>query len=270
MPRERARRAAGRQTASASGERPRTPALLSFSEVAVFHQDGPCASPLLRGVCFELEDGERAGLYGAARSGKSSLLRLACGVQLAREGSVRFGGLDVATLSAARRAQLLREQIALLTPEAWMPSPGETALDCVAVALGSSRLSLRQARRRALSALDRVVEAASAQEPASALSLDARARVALARALVREPRLLLVDEPAPLPSIGERERFCALLRELAAQRGIALMVASQDLAMLQGLDTLMSISAGELCSTAPRANVVPLPSRRAAVAGRRP
>ena len=72
----------------------------------------------------------------------------------------------------------------------------------------------------------------------------------LARALVREPRLLVVDEPAPMPSLGERERFCALLRATPSERGIALLMASEDLAVLQGLAVLGSIADGELCSRA--------------------
>ena len=57
----------------------------------------------------------------------------------------------------------------------------------------------------------------------------------LARALVREPRLLLVDEPAPMPSLRDRERFCATLREVASERGIALLIASEDMSTLQGV-----------------------------------
>ncbi len=81
---------------------------------------------------------------------------------------------------------------------------------------------------------------------------------------MREPALLLVDEPAPLPSISEREQLCALLREIAAERGMAMLIASQDMSALQGLDILMSISAGRLCSTAQRADVVSLTPRRIA------
>jgi len=88
----------------------------------------------------------------------------------------------------------------------------------------------------------------------------------LARALVREPRLLLVDEPAPMPSLTDHERFCATLRRIAAERGIALMMASENLATLGGMGTLMSLSArGELLSTGEeRGTVVALAPRRAA------
>jgi ABC-type molybdenum transport system ATPase subunit/photorepair protein PhrA len=125
-------------------------------------------------------------------------------------------------------------------------------LDHVATGAGSSGVSLRHARRRAMHALAAVDAAALAAEDSGsgALSAAERAHVMLARAIVREPTLLLVDEPAPLPSLSERERFCALLRSLARERKIALLVASEELSCLQGLGVLASLSGGQLCSTA--------------------
>jgi ABC-type lipoprotein export system ATPase subunit len=237
---------------------------LSFAGVTVRGRAADSGRMLLREVSFELEAGETAGLYGSPKSGKSTLLRLASGVQLAQEGRVRFAGTDLHSLSQSTRARLLRGEIALLSPDGWLPAPGETALDCVAVALGSIGFGLREGRRRGLALLDRMGEAASAQEPVTALSLGQRARVELARALCHEPRLLLVDEPAPLPNIQERERFCGLLRALATEHGLAMLIVSQDITALQGLDMLMSISAGEVCGATPRAEVVPLSPRSAA------
>lgn len=242
--------------------------LLSFSKVAVHYADGGRTLTLLQDIDFELAHGETAGLYGAVRAGKSTLLRLACGIELAAEGEVRFDGEDLRRLSGSRRWALLRDRIALVAAQSWQPSPGETALDCVAVALGSGGVCLRDGRRRALAALERVGAAACAQEPVASLSLGQRALTALARALVREPSLLLVDEPTPLPSISAREQFCALLRDIAAERGMTMLVCSQDMSALQGLDVLMSISAGRLCSTAKHADVVTLMPRRMAAGER--
>lgn len=242
--------------------------LLSFSQVSVRRADGGAVRTLLDGVCFELKQGRSAGLYGAPRSGKSTLLRLACGIQLADEGRICLDGEDLRALSRAARAAVLRDRVALLSAEGWLPSPGETVLDCVALALGSGGVCLRDARRRALAILDRVGAAGCAHDLAASLSLEQCTYVALARALVREPALLLVDEPAPLPSILGRERFCALLRELARELGHTLLIASQDMSCLQGLGMLMSISAGRFCSTAATATVVPLAPRR--IAGKRP
>jgi ABC-type glutathione transport system ATPase component len=244
--------------------------LLSFANVGKRRREGERERVVLDGVCFELQPGGALGVYGNRRSGKSTLLRLAVGLELPERGSVRFEGRELAGMSSGERARLLRGPFALLSGDGWLPSPGETVMDHVAMSAGSAGLSLREARRRALAALDRVgVAGISAEEMTVSLAPDARARVMLARALVREPRLLAVDEPAPLPSLLERERFCALLREVARERSIALLMASEELSALQGIASLASLSAGELCSTESQATVVELPLRRAGAIERR-
>jgi putative ABC transport system ATP-binding protein len=233
------------------------------------YTDGPDEIALLNEVCFTLRKGEIAGLYGASRSGKSMLLRLACGIECPQQGEVSFDGRDLARLSRRKRTKLLRDEVALVAAETWPPNPKESALDCVAIALGSRGVALRDARRLALVELDRLGVAACSHDPVIALPTFQRSRVALARALVHRPRMLLVDEPAPLPSISQRERFCALLRELARERGFALLIASEDITALQGVQLLMSISGGRLSFADEGAKVVRLQSRRVA-SGERP
>lgn len=242
--------------------------LLRFANVSRRHRDGARETVLLEGVSFDLQAGSSMGIYGERRSGKSTLLRLAAAIEAPDGGSVEFCGCDLARLSKRARALLLRGSIALLNAEAWVSSPGETVMDHVAMSAGSSGLSLREARRRALAALDRAgVAGICAEEMTGSLAPAERARVLLACALVREPRLLVVDEPAPLPSLIERDRFCALLRMLARERGFALLVASEAMSSLGGLAVLASISAGELCSTQEPGTVVELARWREAAGG---
>lgn len=238
--------------------------LLSFSSVCRRHREAGREIVVLDSVSFELHAGGSLGIYGERRSGKSTLMRLAAGLEVADEGNVCIEGRQVACMSTGERVRLLRGVVALLTPDGWLPTAGETVMDHVAMSVGSAGLSLRESRRRALEALDRVaIAGTSAQEMTVSLSAVERARVILARALVREPRLLIVDEPAPLPSLLERERLCALLRSVAHERGIALLVASEELGALQGIAVLASLSGGELCTTQQSASVVELPRRRA-------
>lgn len=241
------------------------PALLSFVNVTRRVRDGGREIVVLDGVSFQVRAGVSVGVYGARGSGKSTLLRLAAAIEPPDGGSVRFAGRDVTRISAGERARLLRGPLALLSAAGWLPSPGETVLDHVAMSIGSDGLTLREARRRAYGALDRVgVAALCGEQLTASLPLAERARVMLARALVREPRLLVVDEPLPMPSRSDRERFCALLRATARERQAALLMASEDMAALQGLDTLMSIAAGQLCSSEEPGTVVQLPHLRAA------
>jgi predicted ABC-type transport system involved in lysophospholipase L1 biosynthesis ATPase subunit len=249
--------------------------LLSFSRVERRLRDGTREMVVLKEVSFELHAGASAGVYGRRRSGKSTLLRLAAAIEAPDAGTIRLDGRDVMGVSAGERARLMRSSVALLRSGDWLPSPGETVLDHVAMSLGSVGFTLREARRMAFEMLERVgISGVGTTEMTAALSLREQARVMLARALVRGPGLLVVDEPAPMPSLAERDEFCALIRSQAREREIALLMASEDMTVLQGLEVLMSLSAGELCSTEVRSagehsaggagTVVQLPRRHAA------
>jgi len=243
--------------------------LLSFLNVSKRYPDGGREILVLDRVSLQLDAGVSAGVYGPRRAGKSTLLRLAAGIALPDSGTICFEGRDMAQMAGSQRGRLLRGEIAFMSAADWRATPGESVVDHVATSLGSDGLTMREARRRAMHALDLVeVGAAGAEEPTASLSLSERARVMLARALARAPRLLVLDEPALLPNLGERDSFYALLRAAAHEREMTLLIASEEMAALQGVGVLMSIADGELVSTEVRGTVVPLPGRRRAAAER--
>jgi lipoprotein-releasing system ATP-binding protein len=243
--------------------------LLAFLNVSKRYPDGGREIAVLDRVSLQVEAGASVGIRGARRSGKSTLLRLAAGIVLPDSGSVCFGGRDIAHMAGSERGRLLRSEIAFMSAADWRASTGESVVDHVATSLGSEGLTMREARRRAMRMLDRVeIGAACAEESTASLSLDERARVMLARALAREPRLLILDEPVLLPNLSERDSFNALLRVAASERDVALLMASEEMVALQGVAVMMSIADGELVSTEPRGVVVPLAGRRRAGAER--
>jgi lipoprotein-releasing system ATP-binding protein len=237
--------------------------LLSFLNVSKSFSDGNHEVIVLDRVSLEIDAGTSVGVYGARRSGKSTLLRLAAGIALPDAGTVRFEGRDLAQMASRTRGRLLRGEIAFVSAADWRANPGESVGDHVATSLGSEGLTMRDAKRRALLVLERVgVGAAAAEQLTSALSLTERARVMLARAIAREPRLLVLDEPALMPNLGDRDSFYALLRSEVRERSMALLMASEEMSALQGVGVLMSIADGEVVSTEERGTVVRLPGRR--------
>ena len=123
------------------------------------------------------------GIYGARRSGKSTLLRLAAGIALPDSGTIRFEGRDIATMSVSERGRLLRSEIAFMSSEDWRANPGEIGRrprrhiagqrgpdDARGTWAGAARAGQRRRRRRRGRRADRVAVADRAHPR------DARAR----------------------------------------------------------------------------------------------
>jgi ABC-type lipoprotein export system ATPase subunit len=239
-----------------------TPPLLEFERVTKGYPDGRQQIVVLDRVSFAVHAGDFVGVLGSRLTGKSTLLRLAAGIEGPDAGTVRLEGRDFARLPVRERDRLLRTRIGLLATEDNYPQEGERAVDLVALPLVSDGATLQEARSQARRMLDWSGAAEYADELAGELSVGERTRVMLALALVREPRLLLVDEPAVAPTLAERDELCALLRAGARERGAALVIASQDRASLRGAGVLMTIGDGELCSTGEPGVVLPFRGRQ--------
>lgn len=221
-------------------------ALLEFVDVSVRHADGSNRFTVLDRVSFAIQAGQHVGVYGQRRSGKSTLLRVAAGVEAPSSGAVRFERRDIASISSRQRARLLRDRIALVSPSDWSPRAGETVVDYVALAISSGGDTLRGARRRALLALELMDVQDRADHLAVSLGGADRVRVMLARGLVRKPSLLLVDEPASIPSLADRDSLYTSLGALMHHPGPTLVVASEDVTALRGMTEVHSIADGEL------------------------
>ena len=218
---------------------------------------------LLDAISFEVGRGEAVGLWGARRSGKSTLLRIAAGVEPPDAGTVRFEGRDLTRMSRAGVARILRSRIGYAATERHA-TRNEVVVDHVALPALSLGASLREAQIAAREVLERVGAASRADMRMSELSPGERTRVAIARALVRDPVLLLVDEPAATPSPGERDEIYALLRSLARDPELALIVASEDVAAIRTASRAMTLGDGELRSSARAGQVLRFPEKRAA------
>lgn len=234
----------------------RTTSLLTFEEVTRRHPDGHRELVVLRAASFTLDRGLFAGVYGGRRSGKSTLLRLAAGIELPDEGVVSIDGSDTAAMSTLQRERLLRREVGLVCVDDWHPKRHESVLDYVAIALGSDGATLNQARQSARRALAEVGLDRCAGDLAVRLSVGERLRAMLARALVRDPRLLLVDEPAAIPKLSDRDELLSTLQAVIAARRTTLLMASEEMAPLRGADFVISLGAGELNFTAPRLGTV--------------
>jgi lipoprotein-releasing system ATP-binding protein len=237
--------------------------LLRLDRLTKRYRDGAREIAVLDQVSLELGTSESVGIVGERRSGKTTLLRIAAGIELPDGGSVFFDGARVGA-SIDARAHLWRQAGIALVRGDWRPPAGRQALEQVAMPLLADGVSAQDADRSAQQALQRVGAGELAGSAIEMLSIAERIRVDLARALVREPRVLLVDEPALLPGPSDARELYSLLRGLPRQLGLAMVIASEDISALAGLPHVLSLSDGRLISSRPgEADVIQFPSTRA-------
>jgi len=228
--------------------------LLSIEHVTKRYRRGRLERIAVRDISLELEAGELIAVWGARRSGRSTLLRLASGVESPEEGIVRFEGRDLARC----RNSVLGRRIGYCQ-SSLSSSEGGLVVERVASGLLAQRISPTQARRRAYEMLVRVGAESCARLDCHELDGAELARVGIASALVVAPKLLVVDEPTNGVDQLERDPLLALLRS-TANEGIAVLMSTGEAQGLSGVDRALSIDSGELRGDIkpPDAAVVPL------------
>jgi ABC-type methionine transport system ATPase subunit len=222
--------------------------LLSLTQVTKRFSDGRRETVVLDRVSLEIDHGDFVGMWGPKRSGKSTLLRIMAGMEQPDSGEVTFDGQEVQAMSARERSRLLRSGGIALVSSEWRAQIVRPVAELVATACASDGTPMREARTLARRALGRVDASDCADVATNRLTLGERMRVGLAIALVREPRMLLVDEPAVLPSPLESDDLYSLLRSLGEERDLAVVIASENLAALSGTLRTMAVSSGEVRS----------------------
>ena len=202
---------------------PVRPALLSCRNVA--KRFGVTAA--LRDASMDVAAGEILAVMGPSGSGKSTLLHCAAGILTPDSGEVLFDGSSIASLGDARRSELRRTafgfvfQFGRLVPEL-------TCVENVALPLRLSGTSRRDATRRAVSWLARLeVDDVAAKIPGRVSGGQAQ-RVAVARALVTEPRVVFADEPTGALDSLNGERVMQLLTSSAREAGAAVVLVTHE------------------------------------------
>jgi energy-coupling factor transporter ATP-binding protein EcfA2 len=235
--------------------------LLELRDVGKSYAQAQAERVVLRDVTLELDGGELAVVWGVRGSGRSTLLRLAAGIERPDAGLVRFAGEDL----AGRGGELLGAGIGFCQT----PLPrGEwrSVFDQVMVSLLARGLPPRVASARSAVALDRVGAGACLHVRLADLEAHETVRVAIARVLALEPRLLVIDEPTKGIDQPQRDDILALLRSLADE-GIAVLASTGESPALAGADRALALGDGQLRGP-PRPQLAPVLPLRGGVAHR--
>ncbi|WP_149538267.1 ABC transporter ATP-binding protein [Siccirubricoccus phaeus] len=210
----------------------------------------------LSGVSLTVAPGEIRGIIGPNGAGKTTLLNAICGIVPPTTGRVRLDGKDVTGLSpsaiAARGLRRTFQTSALF--------PGLTVLENVVTGLhtatraglldcafGSRRLreEEREAAARARRVLEFVGMAGFAERPAGALSFGQQRLVEIARALVSDPAVVLLDEPAVGLSLNRLADIDRLLRRIRDERGVTLLLIEHVIRLVMEVsDSITVLSSG--------------------------
>lgn len=202
-------------------------------------------APVLAGVDLAVEPGGVAMVSGDSGRGKSALIAMLLGALRPTTGTAALLGRDVARLRRSSLARL-RRRIGVVLDEPVLLEE-DSALDNVAIALELDGVGRRERELRAARALDRLGLAALAALPAAMLTAGERRRLALARALVGEPRVLLLDQPTAGLDAAGRAVVVSLVADHAAAGGAALVVTSDP--MLADAADLLGWACHELDGT---------------------
>lgn len=210
----------------------------------------------LSDVSIEFPPGKIVGIIGPNGAGKTTLLNAICGLLPVSKGSVTLDGRELVGLrpdevavAGVRRtfqsSQLFSGMSVLENMMVGMHLMGKCGFWSTAFRTKAVRLEEAAMQRRALEALDYVGFAHFADRPGNALSFGQQRIIEIARTLIFEPRVVLLDEPAVGLSINRVDELDALLRRIRDERGVTLIMIEHVIRLVMGVaDHIVVLSSG--------------------------
>lgn len=205
---------------------------LADSEVSVLHS-----------LNLSVSSGDTVAIVGPSGSGKSTLLLILTGLESATSGTVRFAEQDLAALTADERADLRRDRIGIVF-QSFHLIPSLSARENVALPLAVRGAT--KTNEHAVEMLDRVGLADRADHYPAQLSGGEQQRVAMARALVHQPDLIVADEPTGNLDGRTGERIMNLLFDLNRVSGTTLLLVTHDMEHSRRCDRTLRLQNGQL------------------------
>lgn len=221
------------------------PPLLQANDVHKIYQEGKLKANVLNGISFTMQQGDMFAIVGSSGSGKSTLLHLLGGLDTPTQGDVLFLGKSMKRLSENQKARLRNKDIGFIYQFHHL-LPDFTALENIAMPLLIGGMSPREAKKRAHEMLSAVQLSLRSEHRPAELSGGERQRVAIGRALINHPKLVMADEPTGNLDNRTADTIFELLLNLNKQYGTAFLVVTHDMDLASRLEVQYEMHDGQL------------------------
>jgi lipoprotein-releasing system ATP-binding protein len=221
---------------------------MAFVEVRTLNKSYPLQGrrlSVLRELDMSVEKGEMVAVMGASGVGKSTLLHVLGGLDRPDNGEVRVGEVDVARVTDQELVAFRNKHVGFVFQFHHL-LPEFSAIENAEMPLRISRVPVADARPRARSLLERVGLGERLEHRPGMLSGGEQQRVAVARALVMQPALLLADEPTGDLDEGTADALHQLLRDMHAEFGLTAIIATHNPRLAQQCDRVLRLEGGQL------------------------
>jgi lipoprotein-releasing system ATP-binding protein len=218
---------------------------LTASQINKSYHVGTQHLHVLRDLDLAVDRGEMVAVVGASGVGKSTLLHLLGGLDRTDSGSIQVGDVDVGRMNDEALTAFRNKHVGFVFQFHHL-LPEFTAVENAEMPLRIARVSPSDARNRATTVLQRLGLGERLTHRPSMLSGGEQQRVAVARALVTEPSVLLADEPTGDLDEKTAEALHALLREMHRERHLSSVIATHNLHLAASCDRVYRLEGGRL------------------------
>jgi putative ABC transport system ATP-binding protein len=207
--------------------RPTLSPIIEIDNVVKTYSSGSTRVTALDGVSLEVRPGEMVAIMGPSGCGKTTLLNAASGLDIVDSGTIKIAGSDLATLDDKTRTRFRAQNMGFVF-QTYNLLPVLSAVENIELPLVVSGVRPRDARKRALEALDTVGLRKLAGNRPSQLSGGQRQRVTIARSLVNQPEIVWADEPTGALDSKTADEIMRLMETLNREQGLTFVIVTHD------------------------------------------
>ncbi len=202
---------------------------------------------IVKGVSLSIAENEFVCLTGKSGSGKTTLLSMLSGLESPTSGHIMLGGKDIAGASEDELALFRRENVGIIF-QSFNLIPTLSAWENVALPLFPEKMSNHERRERAVALLDKMELSDRLNHLPSELSGGEKQRVAIARSLVKSPRILFADEPTGNLDSVTGGAILNVLREINSNDKVAILMVTHDEEIAKSADRVIHMHDGEIAA----------------------